>query len=323
MLPFARKLEDLGYPDLKADSVGTLQVNLGWRCNEACKHCHLLAGPDRLEQMARDTVDEVIRMVERWSIPMVDLTGGAPELNPHYEYLVECLASSGTHILTRCNLTVILEAGKEHLPEFYRDHRVELVCSLPYYQEDLVDSLRGAGVFQKSLEALHRLNRVGYGEADSDLRLNLMYNPAGAYLPPEQGALEELFHRELAGRFGIRFHRLLTLLNMPIGRFKEFLERSKNYDRYMGKLEAGFNPAAVAGLMCRSLISVSWDGRLYDCDFNQALDFPLLEGLPQTIRDFDLPSLATRPIRLADHCYGCTAGLGSSCGGCLAENSSQ
>ena len=319
MLPFARKLEALGYPDLKAENVGTLQVSLGWRCNQACKHCHLLAGPDRLEQMARDTIDEVIRVVERWSIPIVDLTGGAPELNPHYEYLVERLASSGTHILTRCNLTVLLEPGKEHLPEFYRDHRVELVCSLPYYQEDLVDRLRGAGVFQKSLEALHRLNRVGYGESDSDLKLDLMYNPAGAYLPPEQGALEELFHRELAGRFGIRFHRLLTLLNMPIGRFKEFLERSKNYDRYMGKLVAGFNPDTVAGLMCRSLISISWDGRLYDCDFNQALDLPMLAGLPQTIWDFDLPSLASRSIHMADHCYGCTAGLGSSCGGCLAK----
>jgi radical SAM/Cys-rich protein len=319
VLPFARKLEALGYPELKAENIGALQVNLGWRCNQACKHCHLLAGPDRLEQMARDTIDEVIRVVERGRIPTVDLTGGAPELNPHYEYLVERLASSGTHVLTRCNLTVLLEAGKEHLPEFYRDHRVELVCSLPYYQEEMVDRLRGAGVFQKSLEALHRLNRVGYGEADSDLRLNLMYNPAGAYLPPEPGALEELFHQELAGRFGIRFHRLLTLLNMPIGRFKDFLERSKNYDRYMGKLVAGFNPAAVAGLMCRSLISVSWDGRLYDCDFNQALDLPLLEGLPQTIRDFDLSSLATRPIHLADHCYGCTAGLGSSCGGCLTK----
>jgi radical SAM/Cys-rich protein len=319
MLPFARKLEDMGYPDLKAESISTLQVNLGWRCNQACKHCHLLAGPDRLEQMDRDTIDEVIRVVARWSIPTVDLTGGSPELNPHYEYLVEHLAPSGTHILTRCNLTVLLESGKEHLPEFFRDHRVELVCSLPYYQEDLVDRLRGAGVFQKSLEALQRLNRVGYGEPDSDLKLNLMYNPAGAYLPPEQGTLEEVFHRELTNRFGIRFHRLLTLLNMPIGRFKEFLERSKNYDRYMGKLVAGFNPATVTDLMCRSLLSISWNGTLYDCDFNQALDLPLLAGLPQTIWDFDLATLASRPIRLADHCYGCTSGGGSSCGGCLAK----
>jgi radical SAM/Cys-rich protein len=319
VLPFARKLEDLGYPDLRAASVSILQVNLGWRCNQACKHCHLLAGPDRLEQMEQDTMDEIVRVVARWSIPTVDLTGGSPELNPHFEYLVERLASTGTHILSRCNLTVLLEPGKEHLPEFYRDHQVELVCSLPYYQADLVDRLRGAGAFEKSLEALQCLNRVGYGEADSGLTLNLMYNPAGAYLPPEPEALEEIYHRELASRFGIRFNRLLTLLNMPIGRFKEFLERSKNYDRYMGKLAAGFNPATVAGLMCRTLISIAWDGRLYDCDFNQALDLPLLKGRPQTIWDFDLATLATRPIHLADHCYGCTAGLGSSCGGCLAK----
>ena len=319
MLPFARKLEHLGYADLKAEGLTTLQVNLGWRCNQSCKHCHLLAGPQRPEQMERGTIDAIVRVVKRWSIPTVDLTGGSPELNPHYEYLVARLKQSGTHIITRCNLTILLEPGKEHLPEFFREHRVELVCSLPYYQEDLVDRLRGTGVFRKSLEALRRLNRLGYGQPDSGLKLHLMYNPAGAYLPPEPGALEEVFRRELASRYDIRFHQLLTLLNMPIGRFKEFLERSRNYDRYMGKLVSGFNPATVAGLMCRSLISVAWDGRLYDCDFNQALDLPLLTGLPQTIDDFDLPALATRPLRLDDHCYGCTAGLGSSCGGRLAE----
>jgi radical SAM/Cys-rich protein len=319
MLPFARQLEQLGYPDLKAENVNTLQVNLGWRCNQACKHCHLLAGPERPEQMERDTIDLIIKMVERWSIPGVDLTGGSPELNPHYEYLVERLDQLGANILTRCNLTILLEPGKEHLAEFYRDHQVELVCSLPYYQADLVDRLRGPGVFEKSLEALRRLNRVGYGEPGSDLRLNLMYNPAGAYLPPEQGPLEKQFRREMVERHGIYFHQLLTLLNMPIGRFKEFLERSRNYDRYMGQLVSGFNPATVPALMCRTLISVAWDGRLFDCDFNQALDQPLLEGLPRTIGDFDLPTLATRPIRLGDHCYGCTAGLGSSCGGRLAE----
>ncbi len=319
MLPFARKLEHLGYTDLRAESLTTLQVNLGWRCNQSCKHCHLLAGPQRPEQMEQGTIDAIVRVVERWSIPAVDLTGGSPELNPHYEYLVERLQQSGTHIITRCNLTILLEPGKEYLPEFFRDHRVELVCSLPYYQEDLVDRLRGTGVFQKSLEALRRLNRLGYGQPNSGLTLNLMYNPAGAYLPPEQSALEEVFRLELASRYGIRFHQLFTLLNMPIGRFKEFLERSSNYDRYMGKLISGFNPATVAGLMCRSLLSVAWDGRLYDCDFNQALDLPLLEGLPRSIEDFDLPALTTRPINLGDHCYGCTAGLGSSCGGRLAE----
>jgi radical SAM/Cys-rich protein len=321
MLPFARKLEDAGYPDLKAAGVGTLQVNLGWRCNQACKHCHLQAGPTRPEQMERDTVEAVIGAVTRWAIPTVDLTGGAPELNPHYEYLVERLRQAGAHVLTRCNLTILLEPGKEHLPEFYRQHGVELVCSLPYYQEDLVDRLRGAGVFQGSLEALRRLNALGYGQPESGLRLNLMYNPAGAYLPPDQADLEDRFRRELAQRHGVHFHRLFTLLNMPIGRFREFLERSRNYERYMGKLVAGFNPATVPGLMCRTLISVAWDGRLYDCDFNQALDLPVPAGLPRTIGEFDLDRLANRPIRLGDHCYGCTSGGGSSCGGKLAAGS--
>ncbi len=318
MVPFAQRLEHLGYAELKAAQVNTLQVNLGWRCNQSCKHCHLLAGPHRLEQMEADTVEEVIRVVQRWSLPVVDLTGGAPEINPHFEYLVDRLHQLGVHIISRSNLTVLLEPGKKHLPEFFRDRRVDLVCSLPYYQEEPVDRLRGPGAFRKSLTALRRLNRLGYGQKDSDLKLHLMYNPAGAYFPPEQGPLEDLFHRELAARYGIHFHHLYTLLNMPIGRFKEFLQKSGNYEHYLGKLVAGFNPATVDGLMCRYLISVSWEGRLYDCDFNQALDLPLAQGLPQTIWEFDLPALATRPIHLADHCYGCTAGTGSSCHGRLA-----
>ncbi len=319
MVPFARKLAQLGFPDLTAARVDTLQVNLGRRCNQACRHCHLAAGPDRPEQMERATIEAVIAAVARWSIPAVDLTGGSPEINPHFDYLVSRLAQLGVHLLVRCNLTILLEPDRGHLPEFFRDHRVELVCSLPYFQEDPVDRLRGPGVFQKSLEALRRLNRVGYGRPDSDLKLHLMYNPAGAYLPPEQGALEDRFQQELKRRYDIDFNRLYTLLNMPIGRFKEFLEKSRNYERYMGKLAAGFNPATVTGLMCRNLISVSWEGRLFDCDFNQALNLPLAEGLPQTIWDFDLPSLEGRPINLGDHCYGCTTGGGSSCGGCLAE----
>lgn len=319
MVPFARKLDDLGYARLRAEGVTTLQVNLGWRCNQACKHCHLQSGPGRPEQMELDTVRELIRVVARWAIPRVDLTGGAPEINPHYEYLVEALSQSGVHILNRSNLTILLEPGKEHLPQFFKDYQVELVCSLPYFQEDMVDRLRGSGVFKKSLEALRRLNRLGYGQQGSDLRLNLMYNPAGAFLPPEQGPLEETFRRELAARYDIHFHHLYTLLNMPIGRFREYLQQSNNYSRYMGKLMAGFNPATVPGLMCRSLLSVSWEGKLYDCDFNQALNLPLMEGLPQSIWEFDLPRLASRVIHLGDHCYGCTSGGGSSCGGCLAK----
>jgi radical SAM/Cys-rich protein len=318
MVPFARKLAQLGFMELRAERIDTLQVNMGWRCNQACRHCHLAAGPDRLEQMGPEAVEAVIAAVARWSIPVVDVTGGSPEINPHFEYLVQRLAQMGVRLLVRCNLTVLLEPEREHLPEFFREHRVELVCSLPYFQEETVDRLRGAGVFRKSLEALHRLNRVGYGRADSELALHLMFNPAGAYLPPEQGALEDRFQRELKERYDIDFNHLYTLLNMPIGRFKEFLEKSSNYERYMGKLAAGFNPATVTGLMCRTLISVSWEGRLFDCDFNQALNLPLAAGLPQTIWEFDLPVLARRPIRLADHCYGCTAAAGSSCGGCLA-----
>ncbi len=319
MEPFARKLEQIGYPDLRAERVHTLQVNLGWRCNQACRHCHLAAGPDRPEQMGKDAVEAVIAAVARWSIPVVDLTGGSPEINPHFEYLVQRLDQLGVHLLVRCNLTILLEPEHEHLPEFLRDHRVELVCSLPYFQEDPVDRLRGPGVFRKSLEALHRLNLVGYGVRDSGLEMHLMFNPAGAYLPPEQGTLEDRFQRELKERYDIDFNHLYTLLNMPIGRFKEFLEKSSNYERYMGKLAAGFNPATVIGLMCRSLLSVSWEGRLFDCDFNQALNLPLAEGLPQTIWEFDLPKLEHRLIKLGDHCYGCTAGGGSSCGGCLAR----
>lgn len=317
MVPFAKRLESLGYKELKAEQVGILQVNLGWRCNQSCKHCHFKAGPSRPEQMDQSTADAVIRAVQRSRIPVVDLTGGAPEINPHFEYLVERLARVGVHIINRCNLTILLEPGKEHLPEFFRQHRVELVCSLPYYQEDLVDRLRGAGVFQKSLKALRRLNELGYGEEGSELFLNLMSNPSGAYLPAPQRQLEDRFRQELGRRHGIRFHRLFTLLNMPIGRFQEFLERSKNYDRYMDKLVGSFNPATVPGLMCRHLISVSWEGNLYDCDFNQALDLPLEENLPRHIRDFDLEALQNRRIRLEDHCYGCTAGGGSSCGGSL------
>jgi len=319
MVPFARKLAQLGFPDLTAAQVNTLQVNLGWRCNQSCRHCHLAAGPDRPEQMGQAAINAVIAVVARWSIPVVDLTGGSPEINPHFEYLVQRLSRLDVHLLVRCNLTILLEPDHEHLPEFFRDHRVELVCSLPYFQQDPVDRLRGPGVFLKSLEALRRLNRVGYGREESHLKLHLMYNPAGAYLPPEQGPLEDRFQQELKKRYDIDFNRLYTLLNMPIGRFKEYLEKSSNYDRYMGKLAAGFNPATVTGLMCRNLISVSWEGRLFDCDFNQALNLPLAEGLPQTIWDFDLPVLSHRPLNLGDHCYGCTAAAGSSCGGCLTK----
>jgi radical SAM/Cys-rich protein len=317
MLSFARRLQDLGYAELRAEAVDILQVNLGWRCNQTCKHCHLEAGPHRTEVMDRKTAEAVAEAVERWGLPVVDLTGGAPELNPHFEYLVARLTRFGAHVINRCNLTVLLEPDKGHLPAFFQAHRVELVCSLPSYEEQQVDRLRGPGVFDKSLEALRRLNDQGYGREGSGLLLHLMANPAGAYLPARQAELEARFHQELKRRYGLSFNRLYTLLNMPIGRFLEFLRRSNNYGRYLDRLATSFNPATVPGLMCRHLISVAWDGRLFDCDFNQALNLNLVEEAPQTILEFDLPALQRRRIRLDDHCYGCTAGGGSSCGGCL------
>ena len=317
MVPFARKLAQLGFADLTAEAVNTLQVNLGWRCNQACRHCHLAAGPDRPEQMGQAAIDAVINAVARWAIPVVDLTGGAPEINPYFEYLVQRLAQLDVHLLVRCNLTILLEPDYEHLPEFFRDHRVELVCSLPYFQEDPVDRLRGPGVFRKSLEALRRLNRVGYGREASHLALHLMYNPAGAYLPPEQGPLEDRFQQELKERYDIDFNRLYTLLNMPIGRFLDFLMASGNYDGYMQRLVNAFNPVAAAGVMCRYIISVGWDGTLYDCDYNQMLTLPLGFDSPKHVRDFDAALLHERCIVTRNHCYGCAAGPGSSCGGSI------
>jgi radical SAM/Cys-rich protein len=316
---FARHLEDLGYPELRAVSLDTLQVNLGRRCNQSCRHCHLQAGPDRPEVMDEATAAAVLAAVLAGNIPAVDLTGGAPELNPHFTWLVERLAAARVRIIDRCNLTILLEPDLAHLPEFLARHQVELVCSFPALQEEQVDRLRGPTTFQKSLEALRRLNDAGYGAQGSELVLNLMANPAGAYFPGDQEALEERFRTELGRQYGISFHRLFTLINMPIGRFRDFLVRSGNYQRYLDRLEGSFNPATVPGLMCRHLLSVAWDGRLFDCDFNQALDLPLEPGLPPTIRDFDAEALRHRIIRLGDHCYGCTAGSGSSCGGSLAE----
>ncbi len=317
MLSFAQRLREVGVEELRAAAVNILQVNLGWRCNQACRHCHLQAGPERPEVMGRDTVEAVAAAVARFRLPVVDLTGGAPELNPHFEDLVARLTRSGAHVINRCNLTVLLEPGKEHLPEFFQAHRVELVCSLPSYEPEQVDRLRGPGVFAKSLTALRRLNELGYGQEGSGLILNLMANPAGAFFPPRQRELEARFRQELLRRYGLRFHRLFTLVNMPIGRFLDFLQRSHNLDRYLNRLAGSFNPATVPGLMCRHLVSVGWDGRLHDCDFNQALNLPLVPEAPQTIHEFDLDALKNRRIRLDDHCYGCTAGSGSSCGGCL------
>jgi radical SAM/Cys-rich protein len=302
---------------LRAAAVETLQVNVGKRCNQACKHCHVDASPTRTEMMTRATAEQVVAALRRCRIPTLDITGGAPELNPSFRYLVTEGRAAGAHVMVRHNLTVMFEPGQEDLPDFFRAHRVEVVSSLPYFLEQQTDAQRGRGVFEKSIAAMRRLNDASYGQPDSGLILNLVYNPVGAYLPPPQAAIEADFRRELLARYGLVFNQLFTITNMPIRRFLDYLRRSGNEARYMRKLVEAFNPATVAGLMCRTLVSVDWTGRLYDCDFNQMLDLGVAAQLPQSIADFDPDKLARRTIVTGAHCYGCTAGTGSSCGGAV------
>lgn len=301
-----------------APEITTLQVNVGKVCNQACKHCHVDAGPHRTESMTRDTVDHVLQVVRRFRIPTLDITGGAPELNPHFELLVAGATRAGVHVIVRHNFTVQFTPGMSRLPELFRDHRVEVIASLPYFMAAQTDAQRGKGVFDQSLAGMRRLNDVGYGMPGTDLRLNLVYNPAGAFLPPDQTSCERDFKRELETRYGLFFNSLYTITNMPISRFLDFLRRSGNEERYREKLVNSFNPAAVPGVMCRTLVSVGWDGRLYDCDFNQMLDMAIGTGSPCHISDFDPDRLKDRLILTGDHCFGCTAGRGSSCGGAVA-----
>jgi radical SAM/Cys-rich protein len=264
--------------------------------------------------MTRETAELCIRALAGTEIPTVDITGGAPELNPSFRWLVEQSRAIGRHVMDRSNLSVLLLPSQADLAGFLAAHKVEIVASLPYFLEPQTDAQRGSGVFTKSIEALRRLNSLGYGQDGSGLRLNLVYNPVGAFLPPAQRAVEADFKRELARRYGIIFNSLYTITNMPISRFLDFLLRSGNYERYMEKLARAYNPAAAAGVMCRYTLSVGWDGTLYDCDFNQMLDLPVGYGMPAHIRDFDA-ALLRRRITVGQHCYGCTAGSGSSCGG--------
>jgi radical SAM/Cys-rich protein len=304
---------------LRAAAVEILQVNVGKLCNQACKHCHVDASPTRTEIMTRETADQVIAAVGKHRILTLDITGGAPELNPSFRYLVTESRALDAHVVVRHNLTVMFEPGQEDLPEFFRRHNVEIVSSLPYFLEQQTDAQRGRGVFEKSIKALRRLNAAGYGKEGSDLVLNLVYNPVGAFLPPRQSSLEKDFKRELWARHGLSFNRLYTITNMPIKRFLDYLHRSGNEERYMRKLVEAFNPETIEGLMCRSLISVDWTGRLYDCDFNQMLDLRVSSALPQMIADFDPEKFARRHISTGAHCFGCTAGAGSGCGGALAN----
>lgn len=319
MITFDEKLAATGHGPLRADCVETLQVNVGKLCNQTCRHCHVDAGPARTEIMTGETAELVIDVLRRYDIPNLDITGGAPELNPHFRYLVREARALGRHVIDRCNLTVFFVAGQERLPEFLRDYQVEVTASLPCYVEENVEFQRGKGVYSKSIEALQRLNRLGYGAPASGLELNLVYNPLGPSLPPPQQGLEDAYRRELGQRFGIVFNRLYTITNMPINRFLLDLTRQGQREHYMELLVEKFNPSTVEGLMCRNLVSVGWDGRLYDCDFNQMLDLALEPGQPQHLRDFNAFVLAHRQVRTGAHCFGCTAGSGSSCGGALSQ----
>jgi radical SAM/Cys-rich protein len=315
---FGQKLAEHGL-ELRAASVETLQVNTGKLCNQACKHCHVDASPRRTEIMSEEVAEQVLEAVRRFRFAVVDITGGAPELNPNFRRLVSESRALGSHVMVRHNLTVMFEPGQEDLPEFFREHSVEVVSSLPYFLGQQTDAQRGPGVFDKSIEALKRLNAVGYGVEGSGLVLNLVYNPVGAFLPPPQASIEADFKRELLARYGVTFGRLYTITNMPIKRFLEYLRRSGNEERYMRRLVDAFNPSAVEGLMCRTTLSVDWTGRLYDCDFNQMLGLGVEEGLPQTIGEFDPEKLKGRSVATDAHCFGCTAGAGSSCGGAVVK----
>lgn len=315
--PFEQQLDHAGLFPLHATGITVFQINVGKLCNQTCRHCHVDAGPDRTERMTRETAELCMRALAQTDIPTVDITGGAPELNPNFRWLVEQARALGRHVIDRCNLSVLLLPSQTDLADFLAQHQVEVIASLPYYRAPQTDAQRGEGVFEKSIEGLKRLNSFGYGREGSGLVLNLVYNPVGAFLPPKQDAIEAQFRRELGTRHGIMFNHLFTITNMPISRFLEFLVESGNYDAYMERLAKTFNPAAASGVMCRSMVSIGWDGTLYDCDFNQMLDLPLGHGALPHVRDFDLGLLASRRIVTRNHCYGCTAGAGSSCGGAV------
>jgi radical SAM/Cys-rich protein len=315
---FEEVLAEKGVGPLLREETTTLQVNVGKRCNQACHHCHVDASPKRTEIMPRRVAERVLELLDNSpSVRTVDITGGAPELNPNFRYLVTESRRLGRHVIDRCNLTILREPGMEDLAGFLAANQVEIVASLPCYTASNVDQQRGSGVFEKSIAALRELNRLGYGLPEPSAVLNLVYNPLGGSLPPPQDRLEADYKRELRGQFGIEFHRLYTLTNMPIQRFAGFLDQQGKREEYMSLLVNHFNPDTVTKLMCRSLVSVGWDGRLYDCDFNQMLEVDLGCG-PKTIWEMDSVSgLAGHRINTARHCFGCTAGAGSSCGGAL------
>ena len=307
---FQEKVSELQSGPLTAVSISTLQVNLGYVCNMSCSHCHVEAGPLRTELMKRETAEIVLDVLSRNRIGILDITGGAPELNPNFVFLVQEAKKLGCHVIVRSNLTVLSDPRHEYLFELFSDHDLEITGSLPCYTEGNVDSMRGKGAFSKSIHALKRLNAIGYGTGNAQRRLNLVYNPGGAFLPSSQALLERDYKRVLMEEHGISFDRLFTFANMAIGRFSKALEEAGKEDQYHELLKCSFSVDALPGLMCRSMASVGWNGRLYDCDFNQVLDIPLDERCPQHIRNFDLDVLSRRAIAVGDHCFACTAGKG-------------
>ena len=320
-LPLSRSFEQslaasALYP-LRPTGLDILQLNVGRRCNQTCKHCHVDAGPDRTEVMSREVLEAVLGFLLRHRIPRFDITGGAPELHPDFREMVVRAATAGAHVMHRCNLTAILLPNYADIPALLAEHRVEVIASLPYFQARETDAQRGAGVFDESIEGIRRLNLLGYGMG-TGLELNLVANPVGTFLPGNQSDLEVMWKRELLKRFDLHFDRLFTITNMPISRYLEFLDERGRTIEYMTRLVNAYNPAAAAGVMCRGTLSVGYDGRLFDCDFNQMLDLGLDPAVPQTIFDATPEALARRAITVGPHCFGCTAGAGSSCGGAVA-----
>jgi len=317
---FIDKVRSVTSEPLTAQGIRVLQVNLGYRCNMACTHCHVNAGASRSESMSREMVEAVLRVLQDNPIATLDITGGAPELNPYFRMLVTEAKRADKRVIVRTNLSVLLEKGNDDLPEFYRDRGVELVASLPCYLAENVDAVRGSGAFDKSIAALRMLNGMGFGSGPEGQSLTLVYNPRGAFLSPAQSALEADYRRELRNRYNVTFSRLFAFTNMPVGRFRDSLIRNDNLEIYQEMLASAFNPATLENVMCRSLLSVGWDGRLYDCDFNQALGLGVESNVPDHIRKFDYELLSRRVISVDDHCFGCTAGQGSSCAGAMTLN---
>ncbi|MFV1997934.1 MAG: arsenosugar biosynthesis radical SAM (seleno)protein ArsS [Acidiferrobacterales bacterium] len=312
-------LRDSDFPAINRDPLKILQVNLGYRCNQSCLHCHVNAGPERKEMMSKETMDDIIAFLEAGTVTQLDLTGGAPELNPHFRYLVRTARELGIHVMDRCNLTILEEEDEQDLADFLATNKVEINASMPCYLKDNVDGQRGKGVYDTSIQAIKKLNRLGYGKNGTGLVLNLVYNPTGPYLPPGQADLEADYRRELGENFGVSFNQLFTIANMPIQRFGSTLISKGQFYQYMNLLKDSHQDGNLQTVMCRELISIDWQGYVYDCDFNQMLGLPLIaEGHPKPhISKLIAKDLRGNPIVVADHCYGCTAGQGSSCGGAM------